>query len=178
MVLKWIFVHEIEGCEPRLVELEHPMKILGLSIETNTKTVFRDVAQLGKQFEKIKKQIPNRQHPWIFTAVSKGFDKETKTFWYMMGDVVTHVETIPKGLETFEIPPGTYAVFSVRPKNKLGWGFAIGDAKHYAYEEWLPQSGYEPTGTIDDFEYHDVRSERAKNPEIDLYVAVKPKQET
>jgi AraC family transcriptional regulator len=134
------------------------------------------VAQLGKQFEQIKVQIPNRQQPWVFAAVSKDFDKQAQTFWYMMGDVVTHIGAIPVGLETFDIPAGTYAVFPVRPKNKFGWGFAIGNTKRFAYEEWLPQSGYKPAGSIDDFEYHDARSERPKNPEIDLYVAIKPKR--
>ena len=41
----------------------------------------------------------------------------------------------------------------------------------------LTQSGcqilvYELAGTIDDFEYHDVRSTRKQDPEIDLYVAI------
>ena len=176
MILKRFFVHALEDYEPRIVEIEQPLQIMGLSIETSTKKVFRDVAQLGKRFEKIKGQIPNRQQPWIFTAVSKDYDKHAQTFWYMMGDVVTHVEVVPEELETFDIPAGTYAVFPVRPKNKLGWGFAIGDAKRYAYDEWLPQSMYKPAGTIDDFEYHDERSEQAKNPEIDLYVAIRPKK--
>jgi len=175
IMLNRFFVHEIEGSAVRVIELEHPLQIVGLSIETDTKNVFRDVAQLGKRFEQIKAQIPNRQQPWIFAAVSRDFDRQSQTFRYMMGDVVTHIAAIPNGLETFTIPPGTYAVFPVRPKNKFGWGFAIGNAKRYAYNEWLPQFGYEPAGTIDDFEYHDTRSERDKNPEIDLYVAIKLK---
>jgi len=51
----------------------------------------------------------------------------------------------------------------------------IVDAKRYAYTVWLPDSGYEPAGTIDDFEYHDERSTRRKDPEIDLYVAIREK---
>ena len=39
----------------------------------------------------------------------------------------------------------------------------------------MPKSGYEPAGVIDDFEYHDERGTRKRNPEIDLYVAIKVK---
>ena len=80
-------------------EFEHPMKIMGLSIVTQTKNVFREVAQLGKRFEQVKGQIPNRKLPWLFAAVSKDYDEALQTFWYMMGDVVTHIDTVPAGLE-------------------------------------------------------------------------------
>ncbi|MGB7539682.1 MAG: hypothetical protein WBM17_14165 [Anaerolineales bacterium] len=52
---------------------------------------------------------------------------------------------------------------------------AIANVKRYAYNIWLPQSGYEPSGVIDDFEYHDERGVRRSNPEIDLYIAIKKK---
>jgi predicted transcriptional regulator YdeE len=78
-------------------------------------------------------------------------------------------------MQAFEIPAIKYAIFPVRPRNRFGWGLAIANAKGYAYTVWLPASGYEPAGVIDDFEYHDERSTRKQNPEIDLYVAVKPR---
>jgi predicted transcriptional regulator YdeE len=55
---------------------------------------------------------------------------------------------------------------------------AIGNVKRYAYTVWLPNSGYELAGTIDDFEYHDERSTRKNDPEIDLYVAIRQKRKT
>jgi predicted transcriptional regulator YdeE len=36
----------------------------------------------------------------------------------------------------------------------------------------------EATGVIDDFEYHDERSLRKSDPEIDLYVAIQEKYQT
>jgi len=174
--LRGLFTHEVE-VQPRIVELEHPIRILGLAVDTNSRRVARDVARLGGQFEKTKKEIgiPNRKEPWGFAAVSKDYDEAQGTFWYMMGDVVTSLEEVPGGLIPFEIPPGTYAVFPVRPKNRWGWAVAITSVKRYAYTAWLPGSGYEPAGTIDDFEYHDERSIRKDNPEIDLYVAIREK---
>jgi AraC family transcriptional regulator len=169
-----LFTHKIEGTEPRIVELEHPMKIMGMSIETNTRSVYRDVARLGKELEKYKEEneIPGKREPWGFAAVSKSFDEATGTFSYTMGDVVLSLDQVPAGLTGFQIPAGTYAVFPVRPKNRFGWGMAIGSVKRHAYAVWLPDSEYEQAGTIDDFEYHDERS-TGRNPEIDLYVAVR-----
>lgn len=170
-----LFAHDVR--EPRIVALDQPLKIVGMGIDTSVQSVYRDVPQLGKRFEQYKKahEIPNKQQPWVFVAVSKDFDKEAQTFSYMMGDVVTSFDQASADLTAFEIPAGTYAVFSVRPKNRFGWAVGITIAKRYAYETWLPASEYEPAGTIDDFEYHDERSTRKRNPEIDLYVAVKHK---
>ncbi len=107
--------------------------------------------------------------------MSKNFDQEAGTFSYIIGDVVTHVEETPTDLMTFEIPTIKHAIFPVRPKNRFGWGMAIANVKRYAYTVWLPNSEYEPAGIIDDFEYHDERSARKRNPEIDLYVAIRKK---
>jgi predicted transcriptional regulator YdeE len=172
-----LFAHKITGVEPRIVVLEHPLRIIGMAVDTDMKRIYRDVPALGGQFKKHKKthEIPFKQEPWAFAAVSKGFDREKGTFSYIMGDVVIRVDAIPAGLTAFEIPAIRYAVFPVRPKNRFGWGIAIADAKRYVYNVWLPRSGYAPAGVIDDFEYHDERSVRKNNPEIDLYVAIREK---
>jgi AraC family transcriptional regulator len=172
-----LFVHKIEGTEPRIVQLDEPIQALGMSTYTDSRQASRDVAALGRRYQefKIQNQIPHRKQPWAFVGVSKDFNEMERSFWYMMGDVVTHVDQVPKGLEAFQVPAGTYAVFPVRPKNRLGWGPAIVNAKRYAFLTWLPNSEYQAAGTIDDFEYHDERSTRPKDPEIDLYVAIRPR---
>ena len=172
-----LFIYRIEGTEPKIVELEEPIKIIGMTVDTDSKGAFRDIAQLGKRFEAYKRQhkVPNKMEPWGFAAVSQDYDERTSAFSYTMGDVVESLERITPGLTGLEIPAGAYAVFPVRPKNRLGWGMAIGNAKSYAYHVWLPNSGYEAAGTIDDLEYHGDRSRRKKDPEIDLYVAIKPR---
>jgi AraC family transcriptional regulator len=149
-----------------------------MAVDTDMKRIYRDVPALGGQFKKYKKthEIPFKQAPWAFAAVSKDFDRAKGTFSYIMGDVVIRQDAIPAGLTAFEIPAIRYAVFPIRPKNRLGWGIAIADAKRYIYNVWLPQSAYAPAGGIDDFEFHDQRSVRKSNPEIDLYVAIREKR--
>jgi predicted transcriptional regulator YdeE len=169
-----LFTYPIEGVEPRIVTLDQPIRIAGMALQTNITRIYTDLPALGKRYRDHKKQHPirNLKVPWAFAAVSKDFDPQTGAMSYIMGDVVTDAgET--EGLVTFTIPAITYAVFPVRPRNQLGWAFAIPDAKRYAYTVWLPNSEYQAAGVIDDFEYHDERSTRKKDPEIDLYVAVK-----
>jgi len=172
-----VFTHDIGDIQPQIVVLEQPILLFGMAVDTNLQRVYRDVPSLGKQFRTYKQthEIPNRKQPWAFAAVSKGFDKEKGTFSYIMGDVVTSLEKIPEGLISFEIPASGYAIFPVRPRNRFGWGMAIANTKRYAYNMWLPDSKYNPAGAIDDFEYHDERSTRKSNPEIELYVAIREK---
>ncbi len=177
-ILERMFTQDITSIVPRIVDLEQPIQIVGMAVETNIKKIYRDVPELGKKFQKYKQthEIPNKILPWGFAAVSKGFDKEKGTFTYFIGDSVTTIEQTPIGLMSFEIPTLKYAVFPIRPKNRFGWSIAITSAKRFIYNIWLPNSIYEPAGVIDDFEYHDDRSVRKNNPEIDLFVAINEKQ--
>jgi predicted transcriptional regulator YdeE len=172
-LLMGFFVHRIDGVHPRIVELAEPIHILGMSMQTNITRIYSDLPALGRRYRRHKKlhPIPNLKEPRAFAAVSKEFDPQTGAMTYIMGDVVTEAHET-EGWVGFVIPAISYAMFPVRPKNQMGWAFAIPDAKRYAYNVWLPNSGYQPAGVIDDFEYHDERSTRKKNPEIDLYVAI------
>ncbi|MGB3976429.1 MAG: GyrI-like domain-containing protein [bacterium] len=177
MWLEKLFTHDIRSISPRIVDLEQPILIVGMGIDTTVKNITRDVSALGKQFAKYKRshEIPHKKIPWSFAAVSKDFDQVKGTFSYFIGDCVTRIDNVPAGLSAFEIPSQMYAVFPVRPQNRLGWPIAISSAKRYIYSIWLPESKYEPAGVIDDFEYHDERSVSKNKPEIDLYIAIKQK---
>ncbi len=165
----------VENPEPKIVTLDEPLKAVGFSTHTGIKTVFRDIPAVGKKYKRFKDQngIPDRKKPWSFVAVSRNYDEKTQTWDYILGDVVTTFANSPEELTQFEAPAATYAVFSIRPWNRFLWGLTISKMKQYAYESWLPNSGYEQAGI--DFEYHDERSTRKKNPEIDLYIAIKKK---
>jgi AraC family transcriptional regulator len=173
-----VFTDDVAGAGPRLVELEHPIRVVGLFIDTSLRTIYRDVPALGRRFRAYTRSHPirNKAEPWAFAAVSMGYDKEKSTFRNFMRDVVAGADRPPSGLSEFEIPAMTYAIFPVRPRNRFGWGLAIANVKRCAYDEWLPNSSYEPAGVIDDFEYHDERSTRRQHPEVDLYVAIREKR--
>ena len=158
--------------EPEIVTLEYPIRFVGLAIHTDVRRVYRDAAMLGHEYSRYKENhpIPSLREPWAFVAYSKDFDEETKSWQYIMGDVVTSLDSVPAGLSGYEIPASTYAVFPIRPRFKFLWGLQIARTKRHVFSKWLPNSGYESTGC--DFEYHDERS-LGKRPSINLYVAIR-----
>jgi AraC family transcriptional regulator len=169
-----ILIGNIDKSEPKIVKLNEPIKLIGIEINTNDKDIYKDVGLIASKFNEIKKinPIPYLKQPWASINVSKDYNVVTKTFKYIVGDVVTQVDSIPNGLYYYEVPALTYAIFSIRPKSKIAWGITMGRMKRYIYTEWLPKSGYETSEIIGDFELHDDRS-TGKNPEINLYVALK-----
>lgn len=173
-LLFYFLIGPLEKSEPKLVTLKEPIKMIGVSTRTGMKTIFKDAAKLGQEYKQVKDQnlIPNKKTPWGFVAISKDF-QGMESWDYLMGDVVNTLDHVPAGLEPFEIPASTYAVFPIRPRSKFSWGITIARMKKYIYTEWLPDSKYEADPSIlGDFEYHDERS-LGKKPEIDLFVAIK-----
>jgi predicted transcriptional regulator YdeE len=175
-LLFYFLIGPFEKSEPEIVTLKEPIKMIGVSTRTGMKTIFKDAENLGQKYKQVKDQglIQNKKVLWGFVAISKNF-QGTESWDYLMGDVVNTFDHVPAGLESFEIPAMTYAVFPIRPKSKFAWGITIGRTKKYVYTEWLPNSKYAADPSIvGDFEYHDERS-LAKKPEVDLYVAIKEK---
>ena len=169
---------KIDKSEPQIVTLAASIKMIGVSMRTGLKTIYKDAARLGKKYKSIKDQdvIKNIKEPRAFVAVSKDFRDDNTTWEYLMGDVVASFDYVPEGLIAFEIPAKTYAVFTIRARFRFLWGPAIGLTKKFIFTEWLPKSKYEIDSCfIGDFEYHDERS-ISKNPSIDLYVSVKEKK--
>ena len=62
-VLERFFAHDITSIAPRIVDLEEPIQIVGMAVDTNLKNVYRDIPTLGKQFAKHKRthEIPNKK---------------------------------------------------------------------------------------------------------------------
>jgi predicted transcriptional regulator YdeE len=177
-LLFYFLIGPFEKVDPTIVTLNEPIQMIGVSTRTGMKTIFQDAANLGQKYKQVKDQglIQNKKVPWAFVAISKNF-QGTESWDYLMGDIVNTLDHVPAGLECFEIPVSTYAVFPIRPKSKFSWGITIGRTKKYIYTEWLPNSNYEADPSIlGDFEYHDERS-LAKKPVIDLYVAIKEKRD-
>ena len=87
-----LFTHDIRSVSPRIVDLEQPMLIVGMGIDTTVKNITRDVPALGKRFAKYKQshEIPHKKIPWSFVAVSKDFDKEKGAFSYFIDDFENH----------------------------------------------------------------------------------------
>src|SRR5512134_3487489 len=51
-IFERFFAHDITSITPRILDLEQPIQILGMSVDTNLKSVYRDIPALGRQFAK------------------------------------------------------------------------------------------------------------------------------
>lgn len=178
IALYYIFIGNIDRSEPEILKLDKPIQIIGLEINTTDKDIYRDVGKVANEFNNIvnRNPVPNKREPWARLNVSKDYNQKTRTFKYIIGDIVTSTEGIPDGLQAYEIPALTFAVFRIKPKSKIAWAITMGRMKRFIYTEWLPRSGHEPSEIIGDFELHDDRS-LGKNPEIELFVALKEQKD-
>lgn len=176
IVLYFVLIGNTDRSEPKVITLDQPIYVIGLEINTDDKSIYQDVAKVANQFNSIKKTYPisNLKEPWSSINISKDYNREKRTFTYVVGDVVSVIDYIPQGLKSYEIPPLTYAVFPIRPKSKIAWGITMGRMKKFIYTEWLPNSDYSPSDLFGEFELHDDRS-LGKHPEINLHVAIKEK---
>lgn len=174
--LYFILIGSTDKPGPKIINLDKPIYVVGLEINTDDKSIYNDVTKVAERFNKIKTENPisNLKTPWASINISKDYNPEKRTFTYIVGDVVTKIDSIPAGLSSYEIPPMTYAVFPVRSKSKIAWGITMGRMKKLIYTEWLPNSSYLPSDSFGEFELHDERS-LEKHPEINLHVAIKDK---
>lgn len=87
-------------------------------------------------------------------------------FEYLACLEIKDIREIPEGMERWDVPEQTYAVFPC----KLG---TIGEAYRYAFQEWLPASGYQ-RGDGPDFEYYDYTFDPndAENSQLYVYIPV------
>ena len=123
----------MNNTEPALINLEQKM-LYGLRRRSNDKTQQRDIPELcAKLYEKSgsKQVLP-------LYVVSNGYDQKTKNFELFVGG-----ETDYHGADTMTLPAGIYAEVAVRPLLGFLWGAAIGKAKRWFYQVWLPESDFE-----------------------------------
>jgi predicted transcriptional regulator YdeE len=92
---------------------------------------------------------------------------ESGVFRYMAAFAVSDPPEVPPGMEVWKVPAQKYAVFSCTLPT-------IREAYRYAFETWLPQSGYEYTRGYD-FEYYDENFDQ-NDPEhspFSIYIPIK-----
>lgn len=80
---------------------------------------------------------------------------------------------IPYGMEILEIPSGLYVVFTYK-----GAASAASETFRYIFGTWMPQSGY----AVDNRPHFEILGEKYKNEspdsEEEIWVPIKPKNQT
>ncbi len=117
--------------------------------------------QLNPRFNEIRAKVS----PAVAYGVCGNTD-DKGAFDYMAGFEVTQVEAMPAGMTSWEVPEQTYAVFPCTLKT-------IHDAYQYAFQTWLPTSGYQQ-GEGPDFELYDEEFDDADpDPRLTIYIPIK-----
>ncbi|MCX7835419.1 MAG: GyrI-like domain-containing protein [bacterium] len=152
--------------EPVLKTLDE-MDVIGLS--TRVTYGNNTIPQLWEKLIDVEQQIPHK------TPISVGIcvmdeDPTSKEFTAIAGHVVSHVEAIPEGFVHFQVPAGEYLVFTHRGPLPT----TLSKTYHYIYEDYFPQSRYEPTMEFDFEWYEHPRFKGVMDPEteIDIYIPV------
>jgi predicted transcriptional regulator YdeE len=161
---------------PRIITMSEPIRAAGLITRTSMKTVFKDLPVVYRQYMGYTDQyeVPEKKIPWEYVSLSKNF-AEDKTWDYCTGHVVTGTGEIPEVFTAFEVPAGKYAVFPIKSRFRFMLGLAIGRTKRYIYGRWIPKSRYEFADY--EFEYNNEKMFQENPNYIDLYVAVKDRNE-
>ena len=175
VVVLFFIIGGREMKEPKIVEFNKNLEAVGLMTRTTAKTVYKDLPRLYAEYMAIKDSsgIKNIKNPWEYISLSNNF--EGGSSWdYYTGYVVTSYEGSSEKLVKFSMPAGRYAVFPLRCKHKIFFGFKMGRMKQYIYKKWLPASGYEFAGY--EYEYNNEAMHKISPYNIDLYVGIKKKE--
>jgi len=98
-----------------------------------------EIPQMWQVFGPRMSEIKHVINTGICYGVCANADERTGEFDYIAGFEVESVAGIPEGMVSMEVPEATYAVFATTLP-------AIGETFHNAHHQWIPQSGYRPTG--------------------------------
>jgi len=126
-----------------------------------------EIPQLWEKFMPRAQEVTPKANPNVCYGVMDGYDEKTGDFDYLAAFEVQDVSNIPEGMESWQVPEQTYAVFPCNLKN-------IKEAFQQIYHEWLPQSGYQ-RAQGPDFEFYD-ESFKPNQGKLDMYIYVPVKK--
>lgn len=145
--------------EPRIERLARK-QLVGQTIKMSLAE--NKTGELWKAFAPRIKEIPNRLSTDKFSLqvyppnYHQQFDPKAEFEKWALVEV-ENLRQVPKGMHSFELEAGLYAVFDYRGSS------ADTAIYQYIYAEWLPQSAYE----LDQRPHFEVLGERYKNNQPD-----------
>ncbi|HAJ35821.1 MAG TPA: AraC family transcriptional regulator [Chloroflexi bacterium] len=108
-----------------------------------------EIPKLWDRFFPRIDEIAHLSEPDVSYGVIDHYDPEAHQFDYMAGCAVTTVDALPTGMQRWDVPANTYAVFSTTLP-------LLGQVMEQIYNTWLPASGHR-RGAGPYFERYDER---------------------
>jgi AraC family transcriptional regulator len=156
--------------KPKIMDIE-PISVIGTV--GNIEAVEHEGS--GAKVMDIWKELNEKDEPSSNSKRSLGIwrllegDLHTGSFIYMAARDAQSSDTISEGLELYEIPGRTYAVFTHK-----GDVWDLPKTAQYIWGTWFPKSEYEYAGSPDFECYEHSRFDvKSMKGEVDLYIAVK-----
>lgn len=149
--------------EPRIVT-KPAFNVLGLKYYG--KNEHNEIKAMWGEFNaRIQEILDAGSEPGMAYGVCSAEMAVNGEFYYLAGLEMQRIDAVPEGMEQWEVPAQTYAVFPCTLPT-------IGEAYQYAFETWLPQSGYQ-RAPGPDFEYYDEDFDpHAPNSELSIYIPI------
>ncbi len=119
--------------EPKIVSKE-AFTVVGISIRAHIEK--HDIPQLWATLGSRVCEIRHLAEPGAAYGLTTSFAPETGEFDYVAGFGVERAEDVPEGMVGWEVPAATYAAFTCTLPT-------MPQAYDYAYNTWLPASGYQ-----------------------------------
>lgn len=145
------------------IKLEKKPAFTVVGMKYRGKNENKEIPQLWSQFLPRVSEIQNITDHDLCFGVEDNYDEVADEFDYLACIPVSHVETLPAGMERWDIPANTYAIFPTNLQK-------ITDTYHYIYESGLADAKLE-RGTGPEFEYYDETFD-AKDPNSTFYLYV------
>jgi AraC family transcriptional regulator len=94
-----------------------------------------EIPKLWDRFAPRIDEVPHLAEPHVSYGLMDHYDEETSQFDYMAGCSVGRVDELPEGMDRWDVPANTYAVFETTIPT-------LGQTMDVIYNGWLPTSGY------------------------------------
>ncbi|MFQ5813600.1 MAG: GyrI-like domain-containing protein [Anaerolineae bacterium] len=149
--------------EPKIVE-RSAFTVVGMHYYGQNEN--NEIPQMWQEFGPRIQEIEHVVNPHVAYGISDNMDEETGEFDYVAGFEVSNAADIPEGMVSWEVPAGTYAVFTTTLPR-------IGETFQHAYRTWMPEAGRQPTSGPD-FELYDENFDpQDPNSEFEVCVPIK-----
>ena len=146
--------------EPK-IETKAAFTVVGLNYHGKNEN--NEIAGVWAELNPRFQEIPNLVQPFQAYGVC-GPVQEDGRFRYLAGFEVSAESELPEGMESWQVPTQTYAIFPCTLAT-------IGDTYNYAFQTWLPGSEYEHVNAPD-FEYYPPET----TPQEGMYVYIPVKK--
>jgi predicted transcriptional regulator YdeE len=155
------FISKDQEKQPMQPEIVSKPSFTAVGMLYHGKNENEEIAQMWDQFNPRSGEIQNIIDGGFGVC---GHTQEDGSFDYLAGFAVSSTERIPQGMTTWEVPAQKYAVFPCTLNT-------LHETYRYAFETWLPTSGYKYTKGPD-FEYYDENFDASDKDRSVLHIYI------